>query len=325
MVNHVRRAFAIAALLSAPIGTAMAASDPQPLKIQSPQAVKGTQTIVIGAFNVGFIFQSVDRTAATGGMIGAFGGTTRAKSELQGVTPEMMQAITDAAYADFKAQLEAKGFTVADPATLFASPSFGRVKPAASPYEAGVLLEKQSKAKASYYKPSAIPGLVMMPGDVTPSGLSGMGMQMASGMTAYAMSEYAKTNQHSVVSIVYLIDFSNAKRPGAFSFGGIKVTSGMSVVDDYSRMSVVGPTGKTATVTLKQPVAVEGDFAEMNDATKDAGLQQAANILGAFGGVRVGKSKTFRFTARPGVYEQGAIKAATLTNMRLVDQLALLR
>ena len=322
---------ALSVLMAQPMTTATA-SDVQPLKISSPQAVKGTQTVVIGAFNVGFIFQSIDQTAATGGMIGAFGGTTRAKSELQGVTPEMMQAITDAAYADFKAQLETKGFTVAAPATLFGSSAFARVKPAASPYEAGVLLDKKSKGKANYYKPSAIPGLVMMPGDVTPSGLSGMGMAMASGMTAYGMSEFAKTNQQGVVSVVYLIDFSNAKRAGAFSFGGgITITSGMSVVDDYSRMSVVGPTGKTATITLKQPVAVEGDFAQMNDATKDAGFQKAANILGGLaaaggmGGMRFGKSKTFVFTARPGVYEQGAIKAASLANTRLADQLAALK
>ncbi|MBY0520418.1 MAG: hypothetical protein K2P79_08345 [Sphingomonas sp.] len=321
---------ALAVLAAQPTTVAFAADAP-PLKISAPQAVKGTETVVIGAFNVGFIFQSVDQTAATGGMIGAFGGTTRAKSELQGVTPEMMQAITDAAYADFRAQLEAKGFTVADPAAMFASPSFARVKPAPAPYEAGVLLDKKSKGKASYYKPAAIPGLVMMPGDVTPSGLSGMGMAMASGMTAYGMSDYAKANRHGVLSVVYLIDFSNAKRPGAFSFGGITVTSGMSVVNDYSRMSIVGPGGKTATITLKQPVAVEGDFAQMNDATRDAGLQKAANIMGGLaavgglGGMRFGKSKTFTFTARPGIYEQGAIKAASLANTRLADQLAALK
>ncbi len=92
------------------------AGDSAPLKLSSEASIKGTQTVVVGAFNVGFIFSSIDNTKATGGMIGAFGGTTKAKSELVGVSPAMMQAITDAAYADFKEQLAARGFTVADAA-----------------------------------------------------------------------------------------------------------------------------------------------------------------------------------------------------------------
>ena len=309
-----------------------AAAEEQPLKISSGQAIKGTQQVVIGAFNVGFIFSSIDNTKTTGGMIGAFGGMTRAKSVLEGVTPEMMQAITDAAYADFKTQLEAKGFTVGDAAAMFASPSFARVKPVASPYAASVQLDKKSTGKATYYKPGAVPALVMLPGDVTASGFSGMGMAMSAGNTQYGMSQHAKASGQAVVDVIYLIDFSDAKRPGAFSFGGgLKVTSGMSIVDDYSKMNVVATSGKTATITLNQPVAVEGDFAEMKDATKGGGVQKAANIMGGlaaaggFGGLKFGKSKTFTFTARPGVYEEGAIKAATLANARLVDQLVALR
>ena len=329
--RHIVAVAAAALALSQPTLLA-AAGDDAPLKISSGQAVKGTQAVVIGAFNVGFIFSSIDNTKATGGMIGAFGGTTRAKSVLEGVTPAMMQTIADAAYADFKAQLEAKGFAVGDAATMFGSPAFARVKPVASPYEASVQLDKKSTGKASYYKASAVPGLVMLPGDVTASGFSGMSMAMSAGNTQYGMSEHAKASGQAVIDVTYLIDFSDARRPGAFSFGGgITITSGMSIVDDYSKMNVVGPTGKMATITLKQSVAVEGDFAEMTDSTKGAGVQKAANILGGlaavggFGGMKFGKSKTFTFTAKPGVYEQGAVKAATLANTRLVEQLVVLR
>jgi hypothetical protein len=35
-----------------------------------------------------------------------------------------------------------------------------------------------------------------------------------------------------------------------------------------------------------------------------------------------GKSKTFTFTAKPDPYQEGAIKAASLANTRLVEQLA---
>lgn len=321
---------AITLIAAQPI--AAVAADDAPLKISSAGAIKGTQTVVIGAFNVGFIFQSVDNTKATGGMIGAFGGTTSAKSVLEGVTPAMMQAITDAAYADFTAQLAAKGFTIADPAALFADPEFKRIKITDSPYEANVQLDKKSTGKATYYKPTALPGLFVLPGDITASGLSGIGMNMSAGTNQYGVTQYTKSSGHAVIDIVYLIDFSNVKRPGAFSFaGGLNVTSGMSVVDDFSRLSVVTPEGKIATITIKQPVAVAGDFATQQDTTKDAGVQQALNILGGFAaargmaGMKFGKSKTFTFTAKPGVYEEGATKAATLANTRLLEQLAAMK
>ncbi|MEO9133298.1 MAG: hypothetical protein ABI240_19080, partial [Sphingomonas sp.] len=54
------------ALISVQPIAAMAADDAQ-LKISSPAAIKGTQAVVVGAFNVGFIFQSIDNSKATGG------------------------------------------------------------------------------------------------------------------------------------------------------------------------------------------------------------------------------------------------------------------
>lgn len=319
----------IACLLSS-VPASIAAAEDRPLKVSSPEALKGTTTVVIGAFNVGFIFESVDSTKATGGMIGAFGGATKAKSELVGVTPEMMQKVADAAYADFKAQLTARGFVVAEAAPMFSSPEFAKVKLIAAPYEVGLQLGK-GKGKATYYKPSALPGIVMLPGDVTTGGFGGIGAAMSAGGTLSSVTQHARAAGYSVIDVTYLIDFSNTKRPGAFSFGGLKVTGGMSVVDDYSKMTVISPNGKVATMILNQPVAVEGDFADMADTTKGGGVQKAANILGGlaavggFGGLKFGKTKKFTFSAKPGLYEDGATKAATLANTRLVDQLFTLK
>ena len=320
---------AMATMLAHPV--AALADDAAPLKISSEASIKGTQTVVVGAFNVGFIFSSIDNTKTTGGMIGAFGGTTKAKSELVGVTPAMMQAITDAAYADFQAQLAARGFTVADAAGMFAHADFARVKMMQAPYEASIQLDKKSNGKATYFKPSALPGQFMLPGDITASGMSGIGLNMSMGTNQYGVTQYSKAAGQSVIDVVYLIDFSDVKRPGAFSFGGgLNVNSGMSVVDDYSKLNLVNTAGKTATIIFKEPVAVEGDFAAMEDTTKGGGVQKAANILGGlaaakgFGGLKFGKTKTFTFTAKPD-YEQGAIKAATLANTRLVEQLAALK
>ncbi|MEO7787718.1 MAG: hypothetical protein ABIR77_07855 [Sphingomicrobium sp.] len=337
MKSRLSSAVALALLLSC---ASPALADDAMVKLRGAEAAKGVQTVTVGAFNVGFIFQSMDSGRREGGMIGAFSGTTDAKSLLVGVTPAMMQSITDAAYADLKAQLAARGFRVVDATALFASPDFGRVKQMATPYEAGVRLDKKSTGKASYYKPSALPGQFMLPNDIVSSGMSGMGLAMAAGTNQYGVSQFAKSSGQGVIDVTYLIDFSQLKRPGAFTFQSMQVNSGIAVIDDYSKLSMVAPTGKVATLTLNQPVAVEGDFATKQDATKDAGLQQGVNIargvsgvlghfggfggLGMLGGGKMGMTRTFTFTAKP-QYQLGATKAATLANTRLVDQLAALR
>ncbi len=302
-----------------------------PLKIQSGEAIKGTQSVVVGAFNVGFIFQSVDATAATGGLIGAFGGATSAKSELKGVTPEMMQTITDAAYTDFLSQMSARGFTVADSASLFTSPQFARAKPESAPFDIKVNLSKGSTEKISYYKPTSFPSLVMLPGDFVATGFGAMGANMNTGYSQFALVDYAKTNHQPVVDVTYVIDFSNAKRPGAFSMKGVTVTSGLSVAANSSRLTLINADGKLAHLVLSELVAVEGDFATMEDATKDKAAQSALNVLGGLaavggmGGMKFGKSRTYAFTVNPRAYEAGATKATSLASTRIVEQFGALR
>jgi hypothetical protein len=135
-----------------------------------------------------------------------------------------------------------------------------------------------------------------------------------------------------VIDVVYLIDFSDQKRPGAFSFGGLAVNANLSVTPNYSRMSVLGANGKTITVTLKQGVSVDGDFIQQKDVTgSSATTQAAANVAGGvaagfgLGGLRFGKTKKFEFAAKPGNYQEGAIKVASLANERLVSLAATLR
>lgn len=322
---------AMAVMLAQPI--TIAAKEIEPVKISGPSNAKGVTTVAIGAFNVGFIFESIDRTAASGGLMGAFGGTTKAKSELVGVTPEMMQAITDAAYADFVSQLTAGGYSVQTAGDLFGHPALAKTKSQASPLDINLALEKGSKGKATYFKPSALPSLLMIPGDFMGSGMSSMGINMAAGQAGMALNNYARESGVGVIDVVYLIDFSQQKRPGAFSFGGLQVNSALSVSADYSRMTLITPAGKQAVITVKAPVAVEGEFVEKNDATSgtDKALQSGANVAGGlaavagFGGLRFGKTRKFEFTAKPGNYEEGATKAASLASQMLIGRLSALR
>lgn len=310
------------------------AADKDPVKISGASAAKGVTTVAIGAFNVGFIFESIDQTKKTGGLMGAFGGTTKAQSELVGVTPEMMQAITDAAYADFVAQLAAQGYGVQPAADLFGHAAMAKAKSQQVPLDINIALEKGSKGKATYFKPSALPSLLMMPGDFTGSGMSSMGLNMSAGQASMALTNYARQAGVGVIDVVYLIDFSEQKRPGFFSFGGgINVNSGLSVAPDFSRMTLIAPTGKQSIITVKAPVGVEGDFIEKSDASTgtEKTVQSAANVAGGFAAAagiglpRFGKTRKFQFAAKPGNYEEGAAKAASLTNAMLIRRLGALR
>ncbi len=274
MIGHNRLALAlVATVLSFPAQAF--AEDNAPVKVSGKEAVKGATGIAVAAFNVGFIFESTDQTKATGGMIGAFGGTTKAKSTLVGVTPEMMQKIADAAYADFLAKLAASGLAVKDAASVFAAPEMAKPHGQVSPLDISIALEKKSKGKATYVKPTALPTLIMVAGDFQGSGFSSMGLVMDSGQASYALSQYARAAGVPVVGVTYLIDFSQQKRPGAFSFGGIEVNANLSVVPGYSRMTVFGANGKTTTVTLNQAVSVDGDFIDKRDASSGTAKNHA--------------------------------------------------
>ncbi|MEI6641545.1 MAG: hypothetical protein WCL10_05875 [Novosphingobium sp.] len=333
MIRHRHAALALAAAaLTLPV--AAYAGDSTPVKISGKEAVKGATGAAVAAFNIGFIFESTDQTKATGGLMGAFGGTTKAKSSLVGVTPEMMQKIADAAYADFTAKLAAAGLTVKDPATVFAAPEMAKSHGQTSPLDISIALEKGSKGKATYVKPAVLPSLIMVGGDFQGSGFSSMGLAMDAGQASAALSNYAKAAGVPVIDVTYLIDFSDQKRPGAFSFGGgLNVNANLSVVAGYSQMTVFGPNGKNTTVTLNQGVSVDGEFIDKHDASSGTAktTQAVANVAGGImaamghGGMMFGKTRKFEFDAKPGNYEEGAAKAAGLANDVLIGQITALK
>ena len=324
-----KTALAVLALALVTAPTLAPAKEAEAVKVQSKGAFKGASRIAIAAFNVGFIFESTDQTKKTGGLMGAFGGATKAKSELVGVTPAMMQQITDAAYTDFVAQMSAKGISVVAPAAVFGDPNFARVKTRPGPTEINIQLEKGSKGKAEFYKPSALPAQVMIGTDFSGSGMGSIGLTMSMGQNGTLLGGYAKASNVPVVDVTYLIDFSQQQRPGAFSFSGIKVNANLGIVPTYSKLTVIGGNGQQDMLTLGQPVSVDGDFIEVSGASSgaDKTLQSAANIGSAVfgGGMLFGKTRKFNFTAKPGNYEAGAAKAAALANGVLISQLLLLR
>ena len=338
MTNHktsaLVRALLGTALLAAPVAIR---AETLPLKVSGQDAARGVTQVAIGAFNVGFIFKSVDSTKAMDGIVGLTQGTTRAESTLVGITPEVMQTITDAAYADFVAKLGAAGYTLQPTAALFAAP-LPHAHAEVSPLNINIALEKKATGKVTFVKPSAIPVLYLIPGDFTASGMSSMGLNMNSGQTAYALNQYAKTAGVGVIDVVYLIDFSQAEQKGGFS---VKVNSGVSIASNYSRATLIAPSGKATTIKINDAIPVAGDFATMRDTTGGfakttqtatrvlGGLSRLGGLagMGGMGGLfkTGGATKKIEFDAKPENYRIGATQAATLANERIVAQLSALR
>jgi len=150
-----------------------------------------------------------------------------------------------------------------------------------------------------------------------------MGLAMDAGQAGYALSQYAKASGVPVVDVTYLIDFSQQKRPGAFSLGGLEVNANLSVVPGFSRMTVFGPNGNTTTVTLNQNISVDGDFIDKHDASSGTAktTQAAANIAGGImaamghGGMMFGKTANSSSMPSPATTRKAPARPPTLPMM----------
>lgn len=329
------RSLSIAAVFSFAIATPIVSAKEEAATVKvsgNPAALKGAQTVAIGAFNVGFIFESLDSTKDYGGLIGAMSGASRAKSELTGVTPAMMQAITDAAYADLATRLKAAGYVVQDPSVMFANPGVAKAKAMNNPQDINIQLEKKSTGKAVYYKPSALPRQLMMLEDFTGSGMSSIGANMAASQGGFWMQQYAKDSGVPVIDVTYLIDFSDQKRPGGLTLAGINVNANLSVVPVYSKMSVLTG-GKTVVFELRRQLSVDGEFVDRQESGKTgnavaSGMKVASALSrGLFGTPDFAGAKTRKvtFAARPDAYRDGAATVAGLANEAIVGVLTTMK
>lgn len=317
-----------AAMVLTPL--AAAAKDKDAVKVSSAGALKGTQRVVIGQFTLGVLMERKDSAKAGGGLMGnGFGGRSTTRSALAGVSPQDLQAIADAGYADLESRLKASGFEVVDRAELVAHPAFAKTKPTTAPYEASTITGRDDKAKVMFVSAEKTAPLRMLAGDIVASGFSAMGMIMNGSQVAMGLSDYAKTSGVRVVNAIYYVDFADSEEYGGWfrSSSAVKVKGSLALLPDQTKMSVIGPNYKTSVLTLANPVAVGGDFFDAADTTSGGqkASQAVANVIGILGGVGTNSSKRLTFTARPGVFVAGASQAASDANAVLVERLAALR
>ena len=306
-------------VLSSPID--VLAKDP--IKITNAKSFKNSQSVVIGSFSIGFLVSKTDQ--ATSGKRGYGGSASIVRSTLEGVDAATMQAITDAAYADFIAQLSATGYNIVDHARLVDDPGMAKINYQPSGTEAGVRFGKDAKAQALFYGPTAFGARPLMEGESGAGVLSGFGAMGP----AIAKNTYAINNKQPILNVSYIVDFASADRyGGAFAMGtSVKVKAQLAIADALSKVTVIDIKGILGTAELADPIVVAGEFGDFHDSTSSnekAGTT-VGNLMGALTGSGSSSRKSLTFIAAPDAYRLGAINATERANAAFVQTLQALR
>ncbi|HEY1096640.1 MAG TPA: hypothetical protein VGF14_05315 [Alphaproteobacteria bacterium] len=293
----------------------------------TPEAFKGTNDVVIGAFSVGFLTQKTDSAKAGGGLLGnGMGGKSTAHSNLNGINDATLQSITDKAYDAFLKDLKAAGYNVVDRSTLLNNKDFAETKDYESPYEdtTGGIFSRGTITK--YFAPSSFNGkMKVFMGDIP--ALSG-GFAFGNPMTAAAT--IADKGGPRIIHAVYLVDFANAEGYGGWArtSSSIAVGQGLTVVPEGTKIGIIGGqagtfSSKIGVVALGQPVTSDKPFADVTDATTgtDKTMQGVANVIGVLGGVGTNATRNYEFAARPADYTAAANDAITDARGALIKKM----
>ncbi len=296
--------------------------------ITTAEAFKGIDEVVIAGFTVSFYTYSTIKSKAGGGLMGSgFGGKSTAKSTLVGISDADMQKITDAAYKDFVAKLEAKGYKVADRSALVNSTEFAKATVKPSPWEDSSETLLTSGNKVKYFAPSSFKGIYVFPG-TTPT--SGFGMDNA--LTAAA--NYGKNNKANVLYVGLNVNFANAETYGSWATttSNVTVGQGVAIIPGATVVGIIGAEqsiyGKNmGNIQLGQPISSETEFAKVTDSTSDTarGVEIAANVIGTLGGVGSNATRKFEFKAEPAKFRVASLEALNKANEALTAKMQSLK
>lgn len=310
-------------------GGFMGLSSNDTVEVQTEAAFKERRKVVIGGFKVGFNDSKRMANKAGGGLMGGgFGGKSTGLVKLEGVTDTERQAITDAAYKDFVAALEAQGYTVVPRSELTADKDFAGAKSYSFPYavdDSGFLSEYGT---ATYYSPAAIGAeQPVFAGDI-----AGMTGGFGFSNPAVAAAKYGEQTGIAVLNVSYLVDFAGAGgHGGKFSAtSSLKVGQLLSV--DQGRLGLTaGQMGTFSTavgaMTLGQPVPSAQEFATIEETSTgaDKGIETATNIASALLGGGTNQTRKFVYRADAGKFKVAAIDALKDANGRFVGKMVALR
>ena len=298
------------------------------VSVTTAEAFNGKKDVVIGSFKVGFIeYKRASETAGGGMFSSSAAATARVKANLEGVPKSTMQAITDAGYKDFVAQLEANGYTVLDRSILTSTDAYKKATSATSPTQYDDITLAM-KSDVVYFAPTG-QELFFMPGEKS-SAFGGLSSGIGFSNPGMAFQVVADSDKLAIVTANYVVNFVNTEGYGGAhrSVSSVSLDPGLSVVPGSSVGLIGGYDGtfskNIGSISLGQPVYTMDKFGTIEETTSTA--ESAAGVfsmvVGGLSGTSSTNSGTYAVTADPQVYAlltEGLLKDA---NMQLVNAMA---
>ncbi len=286
------------------------------------EKVQGSKEVYLGQFSVTFVTKDKASATSESGMFSKDRAYAKAilKSELKGIPQETMQAITEEAYKNFVAKLEADGYVIRSYKELTANKDWEKIDTLETPYQPSSVgsFFKGDKGKTLTFTPEGMDLLYYKSYPAVP------GVPMV-----YDLAKLAGDLDYPVIMADYRVHFANLSgqtdRSMDYNTGertySAEVSFGQAInVQPSSGISFLrGVSGtfsnKSGYAQLETPVIIGGAYGETEDTT--SGAQKAANAFsGLLGMVSGGSSDTTEVTvnADPVIYARGVLQAIDLTN-----------
>jgi hypothetical protein len=310
--------------------------------VQDAKVFGDAKEVYIGGFKVGFLNYSKARAHAGGG---PFSNVSRASlstvAELDGVSEKEYQAITDAAYANFKKTLEDQGYIVKDRSELEQFKSFKKV----NADESGSLaqLGQGCDERVVFYAPTGMPvhfhladgvssaAIKKIPGMPVLPGVGGIKGGIGNNSPSAAYAKTAHEEKTNILNATYYVDFVNESgtNNSHSSYASLSVAPGLSVkpgsyvqlIKDYSGTFQKG----AGQVALGQSIYTKERFsAPIENTTSKAKV--AANVFNVGVAVLTGGAKStgknYSIKAKPDAYTSLSTKLLEQTNLALIGEMA---
>ncbi|MDX1949782.1 MAG: hypothetical protein SFT90_04710 [Rickettsiales bacterium] len=294
------------------------------LKVESKGAFEGTEEVVVASFKVGFVEKKTDSSQARGGLMGGgFGGKSSAKMDLTGVNDSIRQEIAEQAYKDFVAQLKAKGFKVSPSSEILKDKDFSETKTYDTPYvdNQGGLISTTNVTK--YFQPKELGKIRFFLGDnINITGGFGFGNP------TIVASNIAEKTKKKILSVTYIVDFSNAEGDSGVSYSTLQVGQGITVTPG-SKLNLIGGNGSpfspaNGNITVGQPVYSTKEFGEVISTSSDAykATETALNLASALMGGGTNQTRSFTVKANPSKYKAVSLEVLKDANSGIVGKMA---
>lgn len=276
--------------------------------------------VALASFRVVFVTEGKRRqTAETRGRWGSKGDTSSSatvKTVLSGVDNDLMQTITDTAYADFVKAITEKGFQVVPMEQVVANPAFEKLKKRDNGVE-NVALKKvgklfiDDKEDLSQYPTYSPTGLPLIDTALFCKHIGPLGNPIC-------LKEAVNKLGTVALHVNYVVDFSSfessSKAGTDFAansrYANAKVSAGqhLHLKPGKSGISVMGQGQSEFMFTLdgQNPYQTNQPFGESVEATSatDKAVSGFANVAGFFSdSAKSNKTVTYEMQAQPEVYK----------------------